>query len=203
MSSLPLSLVVTPSNPGLHHWRARVQLADSTGATRINPAHGPWRRIGGGAIEADVRLMNVACADGVDNDLDGGTDYPGDAGCSGTADGSERGTSVCDDGVDNDGDGRTDWSTRSGLKDVGCRNTGSARENPQCQDGLNNDGQAGIDFDGGASLNGGVPVASPDPQCTAPWVNKESGSNCGIGFELAPLLLGLEALRRRRRATRG
>jgi len=34
---------------------------------------------------------------------------------------------------------------------------------------VNNDGQPGIDFDGGASVNGGVPIDVADPECNQPW----------------------------------
>jgi hypothetical protein len=42
-----------------------------------------------------------------------------------------------------------------------------------------------------------------DPQCGNAWQTKESGNNsCGLGFELALLLLPLYRIRRRRRAAR-
>jgi hypothetical protein len=72
---------------------------------------------------------------------------------------------ACSDSFDNDGDGRTDFPD-----DPGCLTSGSVTEQPRCQDGLDTDGDGAIDFDGGASLNGGVPLAPPDPQCEgAPW----------------------------------
>jgi hypothetical protein len=108
---------------------------------------------------------------------------------------------ACDDGLDNDDDRSTDGA------DPGCYDLTSTTENPQCQDGLNNDNAAGIDFDGGLSLdldgdrrvdaqfNPATPlVGVADPQCVGkPWSNKER-SGCGLGFELslvAPLLLRL------------
>jgi hypothetical protein len=67
---------------------------------------------------------------------------------------------------------------------------------------VNNDGQPGIDFDGGASVNGGVPIDVADPECNQPWKDWEAvkpvlhleGWGCGIGPELALL----SRLRRRR-----
>lgn len=72
---------------------------------------------------------------------------------------------ACSDSLDNDGDGLTDFPD-----DPGCLTQGSVTEQPRCQDGIDSDGDGAIDFDGGASLNGGVPLAAPDPQCEgAPW----------------------------------
>jgi glucose/arabinose dehydrogenase len=122
----------------------------------------------------------------------------------------------CDDGADNDGDGRSDYLAAGGG-DPGCLNPNSPTENPQCQDGLNNDNAAGIDFDGGASLdidprdglidahfNPATPeVGEADPQCVGkPYRNREAPTpkHCGLGAELALVtpLLGLAANRRRR-----
>ncbi len=72
---------------------------------------------------------------------------------------------ACADAFDNDGDGLTDFPD-----DPGCITPGSVTEQPRCQDGLDTDEDGGIDFDGGASMNGGVPLGAPDPQCAgAPW----------------------------------
>jgi hypothetical protein len=69
-----------------------------------------------------------------------------------------------------------------------------------------------IDFDGGAFLNDGVPVAQPDPQCVAAWKNHEADRrSCGLGLELVlamPFLAGLRRIARhavpaRARAARG
>ena len=137
------------------------------------------------------------CQNGVDDDGDGLVDYPADPGCTSAVDFLEKEpTRPCDDGVDNDGDGRTDYRS-DGSGDLGCRDPAWLREDPQCQDGLNNDGRAGIDFDGGASVNGGVPISTPDPQCTTPWRNREAAS-CGLGFELALMLAPLAWMRRQR-----
>jgi hypothetical protein len=138
------------------------------------------------------------CADGVDQDGDGFVDAQ-DPGCSSAQDPDETDPALaCDDGVDGDGDGLAD------LQDPGCLAPTSRTENPQCQDGVNNDPaqDAGVDFDGGASRNGGVPIAGADPQCTAPWIGREATPTngfCGFGPELALALPALAALRRARR----
>jgi len=41
----------------LYRWRARVLRADSTGPLPANPTHGPWRRPGAQATEADIRTV--------------------------------------------------------------------------------------------------------------------------------------------------
>ena len=144
--------------------------------------------------------LHTDCVDGIDNDGDGSTDRVnpvGDPGCESLADPSEHARRwVCDNGIDDDGDGLADHPA-----DPGCNNLIAPRENPQCQDGLNNDGKPGIDFDGGASVNGGVPLDVPDPQCAGrAWWNKEAKSTfCGLGFECVLVLLPIAWLRARRR----
>jgi len=137
-----------------------------------------------------------ACQNGIDDDGDGLTDAPADTGCASAADPSERGTTFCDNGFDDDGDGYFDFP-----EDPGCRNA-AASERTQCQDGLDNDGRTGIDFDGGASLNGGVPIAVKDPQCNTAWRGSEAASACGLGFELALLAPLLDLGTRRYAASR-
>ncbi|NNL68007.1 MAG: hypothetical protein HKP30_17295 [Myxococcales bacterium] len=136
------------------------------------------------------------CNDGADNDGDLLADFPADPGCANAASVSEM--PDCDDGADNDGDGAVD------AADIGCQSPAGASESPECSDGVNNDPGADdfIDFDGGASA--GVPPAlqtDPDPTCQGePWgVTELSQSSCGLGAELALVLLGLRALRHRLR----
>jgi hypothetical protein len=76
---------------------------------------------------------------------------------------------ACSDSFDNDGDGRIDFPD-----DPGCLTPGAVTERPRCQDGIDTDEDGHVDFDGGASLNGGAPLAPPDPQCLgAPWRDRE------------------------------
>ena len=97
---------------------------------------------------------NAACQDGVDNDLDGLTDYVGgDPGCDAPGDfGEHAATLPCDDGLDNDGDGLPDYPD-----DPGCASPSAATESPECDDDVDNDGDGGIDTDG----------TPPDPECGA------------------------------------
>ena len=70
---------------------------------------------------------------------------------------------------------------------------------PACSDGIDNDGDGKIDFDGGASANGGVALADADSaQCKKPS-DKNEAPHCGLGAELTLLvpLMGLAASRRR------
>lgn len=135
------------------------------------------------------------CSNGLDDDGDSLIDLE-DPGCEAGGDLSEKSVDLtCDDGADNDGDGFVDYPD-----DPGCYHPASDREDPACQDGADNDGDGSIDFDGGASANEGVPIASADANCVAPWGLSESAS-CGLGVELAllmPILLRLLGWRRRR-----
>ena len=95
-------------------------------------------------------------------------------------------------------DGRTDYDPAGLVGDLGCRDPEWVREDPACQDGADNDDDETIDFDGGASLNGGTPIAAADPTCgQKSFKNRESPKGCGLGFELV-LLLPLAALVRQR-----
>ena len=79
---------------------------------------------GGGEIRGQLTVL-AYCFDGLDNDLDGLTDFPDDPGCRGS--GSIREDPQCDDGVDNDGDSLVD------LADPGCRGQSwMAREQHGC-----------------------------------------------------------------------
>ncbi len=145
-------------------------------------------------------ILATACGNTLDDDGDLHADYPVDPGCQSADDDDELGEVACDDDADNDGDGFVDHPD-----DPGCGSPSGVREQPQCQDGIDNDGQLGIDFDGGASLNGGVAIDVPDPQCTSASRNREGMQTvwgCGLGPELALLLPVLGWLGRRRSARR-
>jgi len=115
----------------------------------------------------------------LDRDEDGALDFdevaaltdPGNAGSIAGA---------CSDGIDNDGDGQVD------LADAGCGgDAGRDIENPECSDGVDNDGDGAVDL--------------ADANCGGATDDRElKKMGCGLGFELAPLALGLVALRRRR-----
>lgn len=107
---------------------------------------------------------------------------------------------ACSNALDDDDDGLVDDEL-----DPGCMNVASDSESVQCQDGVDNDRDGSIDFDGGASVNGGVPLGAPDPSCTQPWGNRENPplpGSCGLGAESA-LVLGALAAWVRSRARRG
>jgi hypothetical protein len=147
---------------------------------------------------------NPACSDLVDDDHDGLADYPDDPGCSSPTDTSEDDASLpCDDGVDNDGDGYIDYRVDVHA-DPGCFNATYSTESPACQDGIDNDSDTGIDFDGGVSVNGGIPLDPPDAQCNKPYQNSEKPrGKCGLGTELVfalPVLMAMARRNARRRA---
>jgi subtilisin family serine protease len=101
-------------------------------------------------------------------------------------------TVACANGLDDDGDGFVD-----AAQDPGCAGPAADDEDPDCQDGADNDLDGSIDFDGGASRNGGVPIAASDPHCKQAWTSLEKYASCGLGVELVLLVA---ALRLRRRA---
>lgn len=139
-------------------------------------------------------VPDVACGDSA---VAGGEQC--DDGNVATADGCSPTCRIeeCSDGIENDGDGLADFP-----HDPGCRDASSASESPACQDGIDNDGQTGIDFDGGASVNGGVPLAEPDPNCGGLAHHRTERPSCGLGTELALGLPLLAAWRRRRGSER-
>jgi hypothetical protein len=94
----------------------------------------PWPAIAGAftpplAIDASrpVRwsVAPGACANGIDDDGDGATDYPNDPGCTIPYAGTEA--PACSDGADNDGDGRIDFGA-----DPECGSPADPREAPGC-----------------------------------------------------------------------
>ncbi len=127
----------------------------------------------GGADESEETLLG--CADGLDQDGDGLVDLA-DPGCTSAADDLETSALLpCDDGVDDDGDLWIDDA------DPGCTFAGVS-EDPACDDGRDNDGDGFIDGD--------------DPTCVPGSVGRESRRSCGLGFELAAVLVGLGRSRR-------
>lgn len=120
-----------------------------------------WDPVAGEPTIEMARLDPPACEDGIDNDVDGFTDYPNDPGCDSWV-GIED--PACHNGLDDDGDGLTD-----APDDRGCKDPTSDAEDPRCDDDVDNDDDGTIDWDGGSS--GGI----PDTHCTEPWKNRETG----------------------------
>ncbi|MCX5738494.1 MAG: hypothetical protein NTZ61_08385 [Proteobacteria bacterium] len=140
-----------------------------------------------GAQMAGVNFdVVVECSDGIDNDNDGGLDFPSDLGCTSANDLSENalvvpGRMECDDGIDNDGDGLVD------MADPGCPTPFSSPENPSCNDNLDNDSDGLFDM--------------ADPDCAPNWPYHEEGTKCGYGAELVfPVGFLMWARKRRRPA---
>lgn len=75
------------------------------------------------------------CSDGVDNDTDGFTDFPADAGCRHANWALEA--PACQDGIDNDGDGFADWDGAGvGSPDPDCPSPWRASERAPSSCGL-------------------------------------------------------------------
>jgi cysteine-rich repeat protein len=136
----------------------------------------------------------VECADGRDDDGDGLVDLA-DTGCASASDLSERDpTQPCDDGADDDGDLYVDFPN-----DPACLSPAFSRESSECQNAIDDDGAAGVDYDGGASFNGGVALGPADSDCAGkPQRDKEIAlPACGLGAELLLFAPAYVRLRRR------
>lgn len=81
-------------------------------------AHGKLEEIRNGTYAdiVDDFASECACNDSVDNDGDGTTDSPTDAGCNSESQGEDTREDIeCADGVDNDGNGLTDFAADTGC----------------------------------------------------------------------------------------
>lgn len=108
------------------------------------------------------------CADGIDNDGDGLTDFGSDPGCSSSIDDDETDPpppSACSNDSDDDGDGWVD------LDDPGCSSQSDNDESDagttECNNGLDDDGDGFIDEDdsGCASGHDTAEATAPPPTC--------------------------------------
>jgi probable HAF family extracellular repeat protein len=164
----------------LSGWERLVAAEDVSDDGRTLVGHG----LRGGEEHAFVAYLDTACNNGANDDGDSAADYPFDAGCSSPLDTSEL--PDCADGLDNDGDGLVD----SGA-DPSCSSAApAARELTSCSNGLDDDGDGAVDFPADTLCQN----AADDDEAA----NPSSGGGCGLGPELALLLAGLLALRRRR-----
>ena len=148
------------------------KVAFISAATNLDPADTD------GVLDVYVKELDASppppqCADGIDNDGDGLTDFPNDPGCSSLTDDSESPdpppAAQCSDGVDNDGDGLTDFPN-----DPGCSSTTDNTERNktlmQCSDGIDNDGDGLTDFPN-------------DPDCSSASDSTEAGPQCSDGVD--------------------
>lgn len=133
-----------------------------------------------GAESAFVAVLDGPCANGLDDDGDLAIDFPDDVGCSSPIDVAE--VADCADGFDNDGDGNTDRPADSACPNVGQ----TTHESAQCSNGIDDDGDGTVDFPADALCKS---AADDDERAGDP--------TCGFGAELAFVLAGLQALRRR------
>ena len=147
------------------------------------------------------------CSDGVDNDVDGQTDWS-DPQCSNPLDNTEA-ERACADGADNDDDGRRDYPD-----DPGCESSEDADETdaatpPACSNGLDDDNDGIVDYggsagdlgcvaasdasereadgatcDNGADDDGDGPADYPaDKSCPTPASNGELKPSCANGLD--------------------
>ncbi len=85
------------------------------------------------------------CSDGIDNDIDGATDFPNDFSCISATDNNEtKYEAACQNRLDNDQDGLVDFPQDPGC--VSKQDNDESNALPQCSDGLDNDGDGATDF---------------------------------------------------------
>ena len=97
----------------------------------------------------DVCLLDFeigSCANGIDDDGDGFTDFPEDPGCDGVGDDDESNNPECSDGIDNDGDGQIDAGDDSDCDDI-YDDSEFTPTQFECEDGIDNDGDGRVDLD--------------------------------------------------------
>jgi cysteine-rich repeat protein len=129
-----------------------------------------------GLLERAIGLAIVkpACADGFDNDGDGGGDFPADPGCASAADTTETNPAVaCDDGLDNDLDLFVDFPA-----DPGCASPTGTTEDADCSDGQDNDGDGLTDHPADA----GCANAADDSETNAAAACDDGVDNDGDGL---------------------
>src|SRR5687768_14514891 len=122
------------------------------------------------------------CANTVDDDADGTTDFPEDLGCEDESDNDETGVikPQCSDNRDNDGDGKIDYPN-----DPGCiallvddESDNCPESCPQCGDGIDNDGNGQTDF----------PADSAGCTSAADMIEfTDDPTACGQGMVIKPL----------------
>ncbi len=128
------------SVPGLFRLRAAAVVAENGSCEGGEP----WS-CGAGLTCREGLCLRAACANEVDDDLDGLIDYPAEPGCASPADDDEEDPAIsaaCSNGLDDDGDGRLDYP-----QDENCAAAGDAVEGPDCADDEDNDGDGTTDFD--------------------------------------------------------
>ena len=181
----PLGLAADPATGTLYiaEWRGGFPMTLAT-ILAVDGSRSPVGTMGNfGTIEGlSFAPLAPECDDGIDNDLDGFTDFPDDPGCPNPSQDFED--PECDDFIDNDGDSLIDFPA-----DPGCFSAAQNFEDPQCDALIDNDGDGLTDF--------GFVLGVNDPECFASWDDSEEA--CGLGFELAFLLPPLMCLRRLRR----
>jgi hypothetical protein len=91
----------------------------------------------------------ATCADGLDNDIDGWTDYPFDLGCSfhgGTSEEDPIDLPSCSNEIDDNGDGYTDFPYDLGCAARGDNSEANLPALPQCSNLQDDDNDGLIDF---------------------------------------------------------
>lgn len=113
-----------------------------------------------------------ACANGVDDDADGYTDYPYDPDCFDSMDDDETTSTACLDGINDGVDGIGDWPFDPGCDSAYDNDETDPDPLPECADNIDNDNDNAIDY-------------PQDPGCFAAADNdeRESATPCADGVD--------------------
>lgn len=163
-------------------WRMRITAQLAEGANCAGGEASPWICADGLTCTRegdDLRCRRAICANGLDDDGDGVTDFPAEPGCDSPSDNDETDPNVprqCSNAADDDEDGLIDFPD-----DPGCIGAADDFEGPDCSDGIDNNGNGTLDYDRDGD---GFRDRNADQGCACPTdPSEERQSQCQDGCD--------------------